>query len=118
MNVALTALAGSEIEFQVGVAARDLSDMFEGAVAERSASEIGVQDDAGGVDDGTQGVGQPSLQALFDSARQLIDRSLEREFVERVPSNLETKVVMACAMPRRGPVAELRGQNLQLFIAQ
>ena len=67
VHVAFAAAAGGEIVFQVGVA------RGERGGAERRASQVGVQDDAGGVDDAAQrGLferGEGGLDAGFEGPR-------------------------------------------------
>ena len=48
------ALAGFEIEFEVEVAAGGVGRGLGRRLGERRPAEVGVQDDAGGVDDGPQ----------------------------------------------------------------
>ena len=48
VGVALAALAGGEVVFEIGVARQD------GAGSERGATEIGVEHDAGGIDDAAE----------------------------------------------------------------
>ena len=49
-----------EVVFEVGVAAASGRDALDRRARERRAAEIGVEDDAGGVDDGAQATGRPS----------------------------------------------------------
>ncbi len=50
VDVALPALAGRQIEFEIGIGARRGADVIERSGSQRRASQIGVQDHAGGVD--------------------------------------------------------------------
>ena len=64
VNVALAALAGGEVVLEIGISGEKL------AGTERGASEIGVEDDAGGIDDAAERrpfeVGEGALDAAFD----------------------------------------------------
>ena len=51
MLVAPTALAGREIELEVDVATRGLCDRSGSRLGQRSAPQVGVDDDAGAVED-------------------------------------------------------------------
>ncbi len=58
MNVAFTALARREVELQVGVRSRNLGHVLQHRVAQRSTSEIRMQDHARRIDDRLQRIGQ------------------------------------------------------------
>ena len=64
VDVAAAALAGGEVVFEVSVAGGG------GEAGQGGAAEVGVEDDAGGVDDGAQGRGLPGGEGggggLFD----------------------------------------------------
>jgi hypothetical protein len=62
MHQARAAPAARQVVFEVGVAERDGLDGLQGGGAERGAAEVGVQDNAGGVDDGEEGGGGPLAQ--------------------------------------------------------
>ena len=61
MRVALAPLAAGKIEFQIRVTARNLGNVLQRSFAEGRASQIGVQNDSGGVDDWAQRIGEPAL---------------------------------------------------------
>jgi len=54
VDVTLTALAGFEIEFEVRVVVGDFGDVGEGGFAQWCAAEVGMEDYAGGVNDGAE----------------------------------------------------------------
>ena len=56
--------------------------MIERCGSQRRASEIGVQDDAGGVDDRLQRVTQRLTQLTFDRCGQAPECQVQRFFVE------------------------------------
>ena len=62
MNIALAALAGLQIELEVGISLRNIGHVLQCGAAERRASEVGVQDDACSIDDGPQRVCERRLQ--------------------------------------------------------
>ena len=82
VNVTLAALASREIEFQVRVALRNFGSMFQRSWLSGSASEVGVQDDAGRVDDRAQRVSERLLQLLLYPAWQVIKAGLDLHIVE------------------------------------
>ncbi len=71
--VAAAALAGFEVVLEVAVAARDCRHGGDGGVRERRAAEVGVNDDAGGVDHGTQGRGQGRIGAAQGGVDDLVE---------------------------------------------
>ena len=87
VDVALTTLAGCEIELQIGIAGSGLANVIQGVLRQRSASEIGVQDHAGGVDHRTQRVTQRLPQAPLDRIRQPGDRELHSLRVQPASSD-------------------------------
>ena len=60
------ALAGREVEFEVEIAACRVVGRVGGLFVERRAAEVGVQDDAGGVDDRSQGRGRAGVEFRHD----------------------------------------------------
>jgi len=54
VSLAGAALAGRQVELEIGIAARTGRDRRHGLGGQRRAAEVGVDDDAGGVDDGAQ----------------------------------------------------------------
>jgi hypothetical protein len=52
VNVAFAARARFEVVFEIGILRGGATEFFHGRFGERSAAEIGVEDDAGGVDHG------------------------------------------------------------------
>ena len=70
MDVALAALAGGQIELQIRVALRDLGNMLQRRLRERRAPEVGMQDDARGVDDRTQRVAPANRSIAAQSRRR------------------------------------------------
>ena len=79
VDVALAACAGFEIVFEIGVLRGGAAKFFDGGFGERRAAKIGVQDDAGGVDDRLKRAGED----LLDRGRDVF---LESRGVE--PSGL------------------------------
>ena len=55
--VARAALAAIEIEFEIRVSAHDLLRRLPNRMVDRGTAEVGVDDDAGGVDDGAESRG-------------------------------------------------------------
>ena len=88
MNVALAALAGFEIEFEIGVGESGFADVIKRGVGERSASEIRVQDDAGRVDDWPQRIAQRLAKLALDRGGETGQREVKRFFVESVGGDL------------------------------
>ncbi len=66
VDVSLAAFAGLEIELKVGVGKSRLANVVEGSGGEWRASEIGVEDDAGRVDDGAQRVAERLAKLALD----------------------------------------------------
>ena len=66
MIVTLAAPAGRQIEFKVGGAAGDPRDCLERFRWQGSATEIGVQDRTGQVEDRSQRIGHKGLQPCRD----------------------------------------------------
>ena len=58
VDIALSALAGGDVVFEIGVARGGRSECIGDCGPERRAAEIGVKDDARGVDDGREGRGE------------------------------------------------------------
>ena len=58
VDIALSAFAGGEIEFQVGIGACCIADVVECGSRQRGASEIRVQNNARGIDKRLQRVSQ------------------------------------------------------------
>ena len=54
VNVASAPRASFQVVFEIGILRCSGADSFDGFCSERRAAEVGVQDDPGGVDDGTQ----------------------------------------------------------------
>src|ERR1700722_2719142 len=76
MNVAFAARAGFEIVFEIGILRCGAAKFLDGGFGERGAAEIGVEDDAGGVDDGLERLGKD----LFDGVGDFV---LESDGIER-----------------------------------
>ena len=70
VDVALSACAGFEVVFEIGILRRGAAEFFDGGFGERSAAEIGVKDDAGGVDDGLERLGEDLLHGVGDFVLQ------------------------------------------------
>ena len=58
MDVALAASAGFEVIFEIAVLRGGAAEFFDGGFGERGTAQIGVEDDAGGVDDRVGGSGR------------------------------------------------------------
>jgi hypothetical protein len=78
MDVALPALAGGEVEFEISIGARRGAEVIERTRSQRRASEIGVQDHAGGVDERPQRVTQRLAELAFDCRGQAAEREIQR----------------------------------------
>lgn len=63
MAVAGATGAFGEVVFQVGVAERGVHGL-DGRAAKGGAAQVGVEDDAGGVDDGLEGGGRPGVEEV------------------------------------------------------
>ena len=59
-----------EVVFEIAVAARERGDPLDGRVAERRASQVGVDDDAGRVDDGPAAIPAPGRSGRCASGLQ------------------------------------------------
>src|SRR5438309_10333685 len=81
MNIALSAFPRLEIEFEIRITARRRANMIEGLASQRRASEIGVQNYAGGINDRQQRVAQRLSELAFNCRRQAAKREVERFLV-------------------------------------
>ena len=66
MDVALAARAGFEVVFEIRILSCGAAEFFDGGFGERSAAEIGVEDDAGGVDDRLKRLREDLLDGVGD----------------------------------------------------
>ena len=69
MDVALAAVSGLDIELEIRISGSGISNMLQCGGRERRASQVGVQDHAGGVDDRTQRVSQRLPNLALDCIR-------------------------------------------------
>ena len=75
VHVALAALPGFDIELQIRISRGSVANVFQSGSCQRGASQVGVEDDAGRIDDRTQRV----AQRLPDLARDRVRDSREGE---------------------------------------
>src|SRR5690242_14868673 len=76
MRIAFPALAMLDVELKVGITAGNLAHSLQRGISQRRASQIGMQDDARGIDDRAQ----RRLQALSQLALNRLRNSLHRNF--------------------------------------
>ena len=67
MHVTLATVSGLDIEFQVRISGSGVSNMLQRGGCEGRASEVGMKDHAGGIDDGTQRVSERLPNLSLDS---------------------------------------------------
>jgi hypothetical protein len=116
MNVALAAGAGGEIVLEIGITRGGLAELFEGRRSERGAAEIGVEDDAGSVDDGAERGREFGVDgcgdAVFDrggSERRFIGDSAGNNFAAELGENFADSgdsVVAIDGVAERGDARE------------
>jgi hypothetical protein len=82
MDVALAALSGRQIELEIGIGARRGAQMIKRLNCQRSASEIGVQDYPGGIDQRPQRIGERVAELALDYGREIADGKGQGWFVE------------------------------------
>ena len=70
VDVALAARAGFEVVLEIRILRGGAAEFFDGGFGERRATEIGVQDDAGGVDDGLERLREDLLDGVGDFVLQ------------------------------------------------
>ena len=93
--------------------------MFQRRPAERRASQVGVQDDAGRVDDRAQRVGQRLSQPLLHRPRQLIEPRPDLRLVELARGDVGAQLFQHRACGRDGRAAAFAlNQGLDRRIAQ
>ena len=66
------ARTGVEIEFQIAVIRRGVTNGVDRFIGERRSAEVGVDDDAGGVDDGLHSLSARRVQRRANAGQQLI----------------------------------------------
>ena len=103
MHVALAAAAGGEIVFQVGVA------RGKSGGRQRRASEIGVQDDAGGIDDAAEGRPFERREGGFDAV--LRDEAIGGRR-GRISARMESRARRISATTRERGKRERAGERL------
>src|SRR5271170_1483035 len=67
MDVAFATGSGGQVVFEIGVIRSGLPQLLDGRGSERCATEVGVEDHAGGVDGGTKGRGKFGFDSRQDS---------------------------------------------------
>ncbi len=72
--VAAAAPAGLQVDLQAAVAGGGLGDAAEGVCGQGGAAEVGVQDDAGGVDHRAEAGGELAVEALADGGHGELDQ--------------------------------------------
>ena len=72
MNVALAARAGLEIKFKIRKASGSFLNVAQRSLGQRSATEIRVQDHAGGIDDRAQRMAERLPKMVFEGAAQSV----------------------------------------------
>ena len=114
MYVTLAALAGGEIELEIGITLRDAGSMFQRRGAQWCPPEIGMQNDTGGVDDRAQRSRQRLPDLAFDRRGQIAQRAFELIFIDHARADGATKLEQCEArrFQRDGPPFA-RGQLLQ-----
>ena len=78
MIVALTALACNQIKLQIGITLAYFRNSFQGFRTKRCTAQVGMQNDAGGINDADQVV----MVKTFDSAKKYGYRKL---YLESLP---------------------------------
>lgn len=68
VGVAFPASARGQIELEIGVTLGGEGDGLSGGGRKRRAAEIGVKDDAGGIDDAAEGGGEGRVDIFEDEA--------------------------------------------------
>src|ERR1700676_5273623 len=87
MHVPLATSADTEIKFEIAVTRSRLADVFTSGIAQRSTSEVGMQDHAGGIDYRPQRIAHGMAKLLFDRGRQARKRKLQSALVEQSECN-------------------------------
>ena len=82
MDVALAALAGREIEFEIRISAADFHDVLQGGARQGRPAKIGVKNDAGCVDDEAQRMALRRAQLVLDRGRQSGKRNLQTRDID------------------------------------
>ena len=90
MDIALSAFAGGEIEFQVGIGACCIADVVECGSRQRGASEIRVQNNARGIDKRLRSIARIRV-AGFDGCGEAAEREVERFLVDYALSDFLPK---------------------------
>jgi len=70
VDVALAAGTELEVVFEIRILRGGAAEFFDGGLGERGAAEIGVKDDAGGVDHGLERLGEDLLDGVSDFVLQ------------------------------------------------
>src|SRR5271166_5513843 len=82
MDVALPALSRRQIKFEIGINAGRGADLIQGVSSKWSASQVGVQNHTGGVDQRQQRVTHRLPQLTFDSREEAAKGELQRFLVK------------------------------------
>ena len=110
MHIALAALAGRQIKFQVGVALRDFDHALQRRAAQRRAPQVGVQDHARRVDHRPQRVGMRFSQSPLDLARSLSMAALQPHLHPTCPPQSRAQLIekLSRRLHRRAHVPHAR----------
>src|SRR5690348_9664813 len=82
MDIAFAALSRVEVKFQIGIARRDADEVLEGIAREGRASQIGMEDYAGGVDDFLERMPERAPQFALNCFGNAVDGKLRSVFLE------------------------------------
>ncbi len=91
MHVALAALPGFDIELQIRISRRSLANVFQSGSRQRGASQVGVEDHAGRIDDCTQRVAQRLAGLACDRVRDSGEGEINGGGVQSSSGNLGTQ---------------------------
>ncbi len=82
MDVALPALAGGQVIFEIGINVRGVTDVVERCGSERRASQIRMQDHPGSVNHWRQGIAQRLAELTFHGCGQAAEGDVQRFLVQ------------------------------------
>src|SRR5690242_13178629 len=77
MNIALAPLSRGEVEFQGRIGTRNIPCVVKRGSSQRSSSQVGVKNDAAGVDHGLERIRQISPQLPLNSLNDMFDREID-----------------------------------------
>jgi hypothetical protein len=91
VHISAASQSGVKVKFEIAIIPRNLDHMTKGRFAQWSAAEIGVQNDAGGIDHRAKRVMPPQRELMGDGVGQLIDAPLQAGFCLLSGRDLEAK---------------------------